>query len=52
MKEVTWTCKSYGAKPGSDIYVQCRMAQAKRRDDAEDDDAEDIGLGQIQTVCR
>ncbi|MBN8991644.1 MAG: hypothetical protein J0H42_25685 [Rhizobiales bacterium] len=28
-------CKSYGAKPGSDIYVQCRMAQAKRRDDAD-----------------
>jgi hypothetical protein len=27
-------CRSYGAKPGSDIYVQCRMAQQKGRDDA------------------
>jgi hypothetical protein len=26
-------CKSYGAKPGTDIYVQCRMAQQKARDD-------------------
>jgi len=28
-------CKSYGAKPGTDIYIQCRMAQAKARDDAD-----------------
>ena len=26
------TCRSYGAKPGTDIYVQCRMAQAQRRE--------------------
>lgn len=28
-------CKSYGAKPGTDIYVQCRIAQQKARDDAD-----------------
>ena len=28
-------CKSYGAKSGSDIYIQCRMAQQKGRDDAD-----------------
>jgi hypothetical protein len=28
-------CKGYGAKPGTDIYIQCRMAQAKARDDAD-----------------
>ncbi|WP_291856785.1 hypothetical protein [Bradyrhizobium sp.] len=28
-------CKSYGAKPGTDIYIQCRMHQAKARDDAD-----------------
>ena len=28
-------CKGYGAKPGTDIYVQCRMAQQKGRDDAD-----------------
>jgi hypothetical protein len=25
-------CRGYGAKPGTDIYVQCRMAQAQHRD--------------------
>ena len=25
------TCQSYGAKPTSDIYVQCRMAQDQTR---------------------
>jgi len=28
-------CKGYGAKPGTDVYVQCRMAQQKGRDDAD-----------------
>lgn len=28
-------CRSYGAKPGTDIYIQCRMAQQKARDDAD-----------------
>jgi hypothetical protein len=28
-------CRSYGAKPGTDIYVQCRMAQAQQRATAE-----------------
>ncbi|WP_291849235.1 hypothetical protein [Bradyrhizobium sp.] len=28
-------CKGYGAKPGTDIYIQCRMHQAKARDDAD-----------------
>ncbi len=27
------TCRGYGAKPGTDIYIQCRMAQQKSRDD-------------------
>ena len=27
-------CKSYGAKPGSDVYVNCRVAQTQRRDAA------------------
>jgi hypothetical protein len=26
------TCRSYGAKTGTDIYVQCRMAQEQRRE--------------------
>jgi hypothetical protein len=26
------TCKSYGAQPGTDAYVQCRMVQQARRD--------------------
>jgi hypothetical protein len=25
-------CQSYGAQPGSDAYVQCRMEQDGRRD--------------------
>ena len=29
------TCRSYGAKPGSDVYVNCRVAQTQRRDAAE-----------------
>jgi hypothetical protein len=29
------TCRSYGAKPGSDIYMQCRMTQEQSRDAAE-----------------
>jgi hypothetical protein len=29
------TCRSYGAKQGTDIYVQCRIAQQKSRDDAD-----------------
>jgi hypothetical protein len=28
------TCRSYGAKPGTDIYIQCRMAQVQHRDAA------------------
>ena len=27
------TCQGYGAKPGTDVYVQCRMAQQKARND-------------------
>jgi hypothetical protein len=26
------TCKGYGAKPGSDIYIQCRMSLQQTRD--------------------
>jgi hypothetical protein len=26
------TCQSYGAKPGTDIYVQCRMQQQQIRE--------------------
>ncbi len=29
------TCRSYSAKPGTDIYVQCRMSQQQSRDAAE-----------------
>lgn len=29
------TCKSYGAKPGTDIYIQCRMTQQQTRDAAD-----------------
>jgi hypothetical protein len=29
------TCKSYGAKPGSDAYISCRVAQTQRRDAAD-----------------
>jgi hypothetical protein len=29
------TCRSYGAKPGTDIYIQCRMTQQQRRDAAD-----------------
>jgi hypothetical protein len=29
------TCRSYVAKPGSDVYVQCRVAQTQRRDATE-----------------
>jgi hypothetical protein len=25
------TCRGYGAKPGSDVYVQCRVAQTQQR---------------------
>jgi hypothetical protein len=25
-------CKSYGARPGTDIYIQCRMQQVQQRD--------------------
>jgi hypothetical protein len=28
-------CKSYRAKPGTDVYVQCRVARQKGRDDAD-----------------
>src|ERR1700730_5222230 len=35
------TCKSYGAKPGSDVYVQCRLAQQARRDR----ESGDVGAG-------
>jgi hypothetical protein len=31
------TCQSYGAKPGTDAYVQCRMFQQARRDQADSD---------------
>jgi hypothetical protein len=27
-------CKSYGATPGSDVYIQCRIAQVRHRDAA------------------
>lgn len=27
------TCQGYGARPGTDVYVQCRMAQQKARND-------------------
>lgn len=26
------TCRGYGAQPGTDVYVQCRVAQDQRRD--------------------
>jgi hypothetical protein len=26
------TCQSYGAKPGTDIYIQCRMNRQQSRD--------------------
>jgi hypothetical protein len=29
------TCRSYGAKPGTDIYIQCRMTQQQSRDAAD-----------------
>jgi hypothetical protein len=29
------TCRNYGAKPGTDIYIQCRMSEAQRRATAE-----------------
>jgi hypothetical protein len=29
------TCRAYGAKPGTDIYVQCRMQQQHGRDMAD-----------------
>ena len=25
-------CQGYGAKPGSDVYIQCRVTQDQRRD--------------------
>lgn len=28
-------CRSYGAKPGTDVYVQCRMQRQQSRDAAE-----------------
>lgn len=28
-------CKSYGAQPGTDVYVQCRIAQQRARDDSD-----------------
>jgi hypothetical protein len=28
------TCRNYGAKPGTDVYVQCRIAQDQRRDES------------------
>jgi hypothetical protein len=28
-------CQGYGAKPGTDAYVQCRIVQQARRDQAE-----------------
>jgi hypothetical protein len=24
-------CRSYGAKPGTDVYIQCRMSVAQQR---------------------
>lgn len=27
------TCRSYGATPGTDSYVQCRLIQQNRRDE-------------------
>jgi hypothetical protein len=29
------TCQSYGAKPGTDIYIQCRMNRQQNRDAAD-----------------
>jgi hypothetical protein len=29
------TCRKYGAKSGTDIYIQCRMSEAQRRTTAE-----------------
>ena len=29
------TCRGFGAKPGTDIYIQCRMSEAQRRTTAE-----------------
>jgi hypothetical protein len=29
------TCRGYGAKPGSDIYIQCRMQRQQSRDAAD-----------------
>ena len=28
-------CRGYGARPGTDVYIKCRMAQQKARDDAD-----------------
>jgi hypothetical protein len=37
-------CRGYGAKPGTDVYVQCRMAQVQHRD------AGDRGDGGVSVV--
>lgn len=29
------TCRGYGAKPGTDIYIQCRMQRQQSRDAAD-----------------
>src|SRR5688572_29348513 len=40
------TCQGYGAKPGSDIYVQCRMSiQDQRRAAADQMGAALMGIG-------
>ena len=38
-------CRSYGAKPGSDAYVNCRVAQQKIRSD------ENIASASGNTTC-
>ena len=40
-------CRGYGAQPGTDIYIQCRMQTAKRRDDFMSDR---IGICQSNVV--
>ena len=39
------TCQSYGAKPGTDAYVQCRMVQQARRDEMIQGSARSVGAG-------
>ena len=38
-------CRNYGAKPGSDAYISCRVSQQKIRSD------EDIAMAAGSTTC-